>query len=250
MGCNELGFTPSNVQAICRIGGSTKKVEAARKGYIGEKGIGFKSIFKVADKVWVSSGALQFQFDEKACLGMIAPRWCDFESHPLVDERTMFCFHIEEAGNCNVVENELLKLQPELLLFLRQLRFIDIKIQDPTGNLKESFRIDRNDSQYSGMPVKLLSRHSILPTSDQVTEPYVVCQRTVREMPFETRREGVMESEVIIAFPIGEDWKPNPRDCSAFNFLPIRSYGLPVSDLCDESKQQHFANDSIVRFAG
>lgn len=29
-----------------------------RKGYIGEKGIGFKSVFEVADVVWIKSGAL------------------------------------------------------------------------------------------------------------------------------------------------------------------------------------------------
>ena len=32
MRCNELGFTPENVKAICSVGKSTKK---GRKGYIG-----------------------------------------------------------------------------------------------------------------------------------------------------------------------------------------------------------------------
>lgn len=59
VGCNELGFTAANVEAICRIAASTKKVEGSQKGYIGEKGIGFKSVFKVADSVWIKSGALQ-----------------------------------------------------------------------------------------------------------------------------------------------------------------------------------------------
>jgi hypothetical protein len=50
IGCNENGFKPEDVQALCRIGGSTKKNLGSRRGYIGEKGIGFKSVFKVADK--------------------------------------------------------------------------------------------------------------------------------------------------------------------------------------------------------
>ena len=38
MGCNELGFSKANVEAICTVGESTKKlVEGTRKGYIGEK---------------------------------------------------------------------------------------------------------------------------------------------------------------------------------------------------------------------
>ena len=71
VGINELGFTEANVRAICRIAASTKKVENNRKGYIGEKGIGFKSVFKVADVVWVKSGALSFKFDKSKPLGMI-----------------------------------------------------------------------------------------------------------------------------------------------------------------------------------
>jgi hypothetical protein len=53
--CNEDGFTESNVQAICEISDSTKRISGSRKGFIGEKGIGFRSVFSVADKVGVSS---------------------------------------------------------------------------------------------------------------------------------------------------------------------------------------------------
>jgi len=42
---NEMGFTEANVRSICQIGDSTK-VDAAR--YIGRKGVGFKSVFKVS----------------------------------------------------------------------------------------------------------------------------------------------------------------------------------------------------------
>lgn len=65
VGCNEFGFTAENVRAICRIGGSTKKVEGSRKGYIGEKGIGFKSVFTVSDKVWIKSRAVQVRLDSE-----------------------------------------------------------------------------------------------------------------------------------------------------------------------------------------
>ncbi len=78
VGSNELRFTPDNVRAICRVGGSTKKVEHSQKGYTGEKGIGFKSVFTVADVVSIKSGALEFCFDKSKCLGMIAPKWTTF----------------------------------------------------------------------------------------------------------------------------------------------------------------------------
>ena len=43
---NELGFTAENIRALCDVGNSTKK--GSNAGYIGQKGIGFKSVF------WVS----------------------------------------------------------------------------------------------------------------------------------------------------------------------------------------------------
>jgi hypothetical protein len=42
---NELGFTAQNIKALCDVGNSTKK--GSNAGYIGNKGIGFKSVFRV-----------------------------------------------------------------------------------------------------------------------------------------------------------------------------------------------------------
>lgn len=43
---NEMGFSADNIRALCDVGNSTKKGYAA--GYIGKKGIGFKSVFRVS----------------------------------------------------------------------------------------------------------------------------------------------------------------------------------------------------------
>lgn len=42
---NEDGFTPANLRALCDVGNSTKA--GSSTGYIGHKGIGFKSVFRV-----------------------------------------------------------------------------------------------------------------------------------------------------------------------------------------------------------
>lgn len=42
---NERGFSGDNIRALCDVGNSTKKEPTA--GYIGKKGIGFKSVFRV-----------------------------------------------------------------------------------------------------------------------------------------------------------------------------------------------------------
>ena len=45
---NEQGFSAQNIRAHCDVGNSTKK--GSNAGYIGKKGIGFKSVFRVCLK--------------------------------------------------------------------------------------------------------------------------------------------------------------------------------------------------------
>lgn len=57
---NEAGFTPFNVFAITGIAEAAKNVSAS-KNEIGEKGIGFKSVFGVAKQVLIRSGWFSFE---------------------------------------------------------------------------------------------------------------------------------------------------------------------------------------------
>ncbi len=57
---NEKGFTPENVFAITGIAEKSKNIYA-NKIEIGEKGIGFKSVFGIADSVLIQSGNFSFE---------------------------------------------------------------------------------------------------------------------------------------------------------------------------------------------
>lgn len=57
---NEIGFTPFNVFAITGIAEAAKNISPS-KSEIGEKGIGFKSVFGVAKKVRIRSGWFSFE---------------------------------------------------------------------------------------------------------------------------------------------------------------------------------------------
>ena len=71
---NEVGFSERNVQAICDIGRSTK--DPCRAGYIGQKGIGFKSVFRVTDTPEIHSNGFHIQFDTTSGpIGYILPHW-------------------------------------------------------------------------------------------------------------------------------------------------------------------------------
>lgn len=60
---NETGFTPFNVFAITGIAEAAKNVQNGNV-QIGEKGIGFKSVFGVAKRVWIQSGKFSFELDQ------------------------------------------------------------------------------------------------------------------------------------------------------------------------------------------
>ena len=56
---NEIGFNEDNVRSICTAGNSTKK---SQPGFIGEKGIGFKSVFKITDNPQIYSNNFVCQY--------------------------------------------------------------------------------------------------------------------------------------------------------------------------------------------
>ncbi|RMY05763.1 hypothetical protein D0868_06234 [Hortaea werneckii] len=234
VGCNEVGFMPENVWALCRIGDSTKKVDGGAKGFIGEKGIGFKSAFKVADRVWVKSGALSFMFDKDKRLGMIAPEWADIPEQKLIQDRTVFCFRIPEAKHRRGVRGDIVQLKPALLLFLRKLRTIHVTVQDDNGDTMLACRLSRADDSVSGTRRTILQRDTTVNRPHKygknkpstAKEGFLVFQSTVKNMPAETKRHGVSETELLMAFPVDGDMKPFLRNRDTFNFLPIREYGL------------------------
>lgn len=93
---NELGFSEKNVRAICDVGRSTKG--AHHSGYIGQKGIGFKSVFRVTDKPEIHSGGYHIRFDAQCdAIGYILPHWVeqeDRESAAVGTEYAHVCLHV------------------------------------------------------------------------------------------------------------------------------------------------------------
>ena len=70
-----MGFSRENIAALCDMGGSTKE---SKVGFIGQKGIGFRSVFRVTDKPSVHSSGYHIAFDLSAPegkLNYIMPTW-------------------------------------------------------------------------------------------------------------------------------------------------------------------------------
>uniref|UniRef100_A0A8C8GLA8 HTH OST-type domain-containing protein n=1 Tax=Oncorhynchus tshawytscha TaxID=74940 RepID=A0A8C8GLA8_ONCTS len=126
---NETGFQEKNIRAICDVGRSTKGKH--KYGYIGQKGIGFKSVFKVTDCPEIHSNGFHLCFDKTSGpMGYILPHWVDDE-RPLnthLEKRhawtTKICLPLR--SECYQTRNLFHDVHPSLLLFLHRLRSITI----------------------------------------------------------------------------------------------------------------------------
>ncbi|KUL86125.1 hypothetical protein ZTR_07715 [Talaromyces verruculosus] len=136
--CNEDGFTHENLVAICNVGKSSK---SGAQGYIGEKGIGFKSVFMVAWKVLIQSGDFSFYFQHKkgdSGMGMISPVWQDVESDSDDDDATAgpltrITLFLHDSMLDDAMETTRLQFQEiesTFLLFMKNLRRIDVAMYD------------------------------------------------------------------------------------------------------------------------
>ncbi|CAO2650180.1 Nn.00g014720.m01.CDS01 [Neocucurbitaria sp. VM-36] len=216
--CNEVGFSEENVKAICSIGESTKKGLNRSSGYIGEKGIGFKSVFKVADIVWISSRQFNFKFDRSQDLGIIAPLWEDFPE-PTIPGYTSFFMRLADGHHEEELMQDIRLLDPTLLVFLRRIRELNLSITRTDESIW-STRLSRTDTWESGNLVVNLSQ------GDSSVQ-YLVTKHVVNHVVNEIKRPGCLESELLLAFPITD--KSNERKGaiqSVYAFLPIRSYGF------------------------
>lgn len=138
---NERGFSDDDVRSICSVGDSTKTNRTL--GYvgekrIGEKGIGFKSVFKVTDRPEIHSVGYHFCFDQA---NKIIPEWVESSSN--AEWNTQILLPLKP--DCiDRVERELLDISPSVLLFLTHLRCIEISVNgqerrlsvDPRGSLR------------------------------------------------------------------------------------------------------------------
>eukprot|EP01018_Ginkgo_biloba_P025050 Gb_08163 [translate_table: standard] len=228
---NELGFTSQNIRALCDVGNSTKKGSSA--GYIGQKGIGFKSVFRVTDVPEIHSKGFHIKFDiSEGKLGFILPTLVppryDIDSlHKELatendkGENSVWNTCIVLPFKSSVVEgtgmrswaSKFADLHPSLLLFLHRLRCIKVR-----NSLTNSLKIMRREDIGNGL-VKV--SHGIESTTWLVTSQKLNAGIT---------RLGVQTTEIALAFTLSEDpsgeYGPYLEQQPVFAFLPLRAYGL------------------------
>ncbi|KAF5249653.1 hypothetical protein FANTH_4961 [Fusarium anthophilum] len=218
--CNEVGFTFKQLDALTRVGQSTKAATIINsKSYIGEKGIGFKSVFKVADVVHVASGLYEFKFDRNARIGMILPISSKFPTAERVVDHTQFLLELKSQRDYDIIKKELNNIEPDLLLFLRNLDQVHISIRGVNKQYRR--KINKLDPRYDGETVKISVQ------GDAVTsKTYIVHRYTAQSLSTVPQRKGIDSSEVMIAFTVDSEGNPVSNTQKVFAFLPVDDFGF------------------------
>jgi hypothetical protein len=245
--CNEDGFTEDNLKAICDIGNSSK---TGSQAYIGEKGIGFKSVFMAAWNVHIQSGHFSFCFLHRkgdSGMGMIKPVWQEPKEelpHPLT-RITLFLHEYQDASelerNRQTIRQQFHDLQAALLLFLRKIRRIEALFYDEQDRQTHGTVFSMKDTREVNRVV--LERTSttgpILNGTVQETQVYHVTRHIARNLERNEYRNlsrseeasmAYANSEIILAFPLTDQSIPIIDPQEVFAFLPVRRMGFNVSE--------------------
>ena len=219
--CNEVGFTAENVEAICAISRSTKSGKTSDGEHIGEKGIGFKSVFKAADVVWISSREYTFKFDTTKFLGMVTPIWSDFPETTAPDCTSIY-LQLSKIFEEETLMKELLNFDSNLLIFLRRIKQINIRVIGPNKQVREK-KIMKIESQQGA------DRVIVLHAGESIFR-YLIRTHFIKDLPKETKRLNWSQTKILLAFPMNE-FLEQPRFVpqNVYAFLPIRNYGLKVT---------------------
>lgn len=214
---NEQGFTKANVRALCSVGESTK---LKKVGFIGEKGIGFKSVFQVSNAPQIHSNGFHFRFDmsnPEEHLGYVVPHWIEPDASITAEGTTIVL--PAKAGE-SFTDAVLSELDARLLLFLRKLRRIELRTPGEEVSMQ---RLDddglialQTDRQVHGGETTR-SRQRYLRVSTNIAMAATT----------DEKRPAVVDSEIILAFPVEDSGKALAApDCATFAFLPIRTFGF------------------------
>ncbi|MCM3611690.1 DUF3883 domain-containing protein [Planococcus sp. MERTA32b] len=210
-------FSEEDITAVCRSGASTKKRGSTTIGY---RGIGFKSVVNLADRVHILSKDIGLTFSRELTNELLEERikvpliriphtYSPFQDHTaliseLFEQNYTTIFIFEELKRDNL-ESEIEYFDSSSLLFLKKIKQLEFD-----ANIEKLISVKR----------KIDGEQEILSvTEDGIKENWLVC------------REESNKIEAI-AFLLDENMKIEAVDSSrsvAHSFMPTKdSVGLPI----------------------
>jgi hypothetical protein len=189
---------------------------------------GFKSVFSVADRVCIYSNGFNFGFDKSRPLGMICPAFLDNLSSHSKPGWSVFVleFTINDT-EYTTVRRALEELHPEMLLFTRRLKQIEICVVPNTSSTAPAetrvfdVRADTGNG-FSEYAINSQFREKV------DSSRYFRQEWDISNMPDHPKRQGTRETKMVLAFPFN-DQGPIIAEQAMFAFLPLYRSPLPVN---------------------
>ena len=235
---NEDGFTAANVEAICEVNRSTK-TRTDSQYYIGEKGIGFKSVFMVASKVYIHSGPFSFFFEHEkgdSGMGMIDPVYFTPEE-TLTDPLTRMILSLIKGIDQPELHKQFKDLPDTLLLFLKKLGSITIEKSGFADGVSDSTTYTCYDDESAGrMTLEKVYRQGSQ-TLERYSKHYLIERNLLQRVPIDAERDS-NTAEVVLAFPVDDNSVPVIENQEVYAYLPIRDFGFTVG-ICLVSHRHH-----------
>ncbi|KAL4331696.1 hypothetical protein HN51_038485 [Arachis hypogaea] len=226
---NERGFSAQNMRALCDVGNSTKK--GSNAGYIGKKGIGFKSVFRVTDAPEIHSNGFHVKFDiSEGQIGFVLPtvvppcdtcllsRMASTDTDSCDDKHWNTCIvlplksHLPEGSVVNSIMTMFSDIHPSLLLFLHRLKCIKLR-----NLLNDTLIVMKKEISEDGI---------IKVSHGKEKMAWFVVSEKLQTKSF---RFDVKTTEISMAFTLQESddgYSPCLDQQPVFAYLPLRTYGL------------------------
>lgn len=225
---NETGFLDEHVKALCMVGESTKK---KAQDYIGEKGIGFKSVFRVTQCPYIFSNGFQFRLpehDEETGLGYIVPAWVEREPAGINPTETTIILPLDKSQNAvQDVVAALRDIAPETILFLKKLTSIEVSVRLP----EQKYDVLVEKRVQAAVGESRLVQLTYLKSSASSQERFESLEYWLTKVEYtkpdhiqSEKRSGIGSRPVSVAVPVGA----TKRSDKLFAYLPVwEDTGLP-----------------------
>ncbi|KAJ0112969.1 hypothetical protein Patl1_01283 [Pistacia atlantica] len=236
---NEKGFSAENMESICSAGLSTKEGNRKR-GQIGEKGIGFKSVFLITARPYIFSNGYQIRFTEEPCphcnIAYMVPEWVE-EKPTLSDIKQIYGSASAlpttviilplKPDKVKPVKEQLSSVHPELLLFLTKIKQLSVREhnENPKHNTVSAIAINSETDFVTRKNIDAESYTLHLSASGNKFEKecryYMWRQKfPVKEENRVERRMDIEEWVITLAFPYGERLNRGTTSPGVYAFLP------------------------------
>ena len=190
---NQDGFTDDDIRSICVMASGGKI--AKKDQFIGEKGLGFRSVFKITDTPCISSNGYEFYFDKQ--VSYEKPFLLNNYQKSLPSEfknytnTAIFLPYSITFDEIKELENDFkFKIKPKLILFLKKLNSISIIKND-----KKYMFIEKEKSKSENFELAKLK------DSNGKQEFYII-RKTINVSNInEEKRKGIQEREIVLAYP-------------------------------------------------